>query len=92
MCVNTVPKRNDIGSDRREAVVAAHQSGKAYKVISKQSGVQHFTVKKITHKRKTFTSATSLDRSNDQRNCRRNPRATFQTLKASVSFLKVKGS
>jgi len=36
-----MPKRKDISNDLREAIVAAHQSGKGYKVIFKQFGVNH---------------------------------------------------
>ena len=38
MCVNTMPRRKDISNDLREAIVAAHQSGKGYKVISELFG------------------------------------------------------
>jgi len=31
--VNTMPKRKDISSDLKEAVVAAHQSGKGHRAI-----------------------------------------------------------
>ena len=34
VCVNTMPRRKDISNDLREAIVAAHQSGKGYKAIS----------------------------------------------------------
>jgi len=44
----------------REAVVAAHQSGKGYKVISKQFGVHHSTERKIIQKWKTFKTADNL--------------------------------
>ena len=36
MCVNTKPKRNKVSKDPREVIVAAHQSGKGNKTISKQ--------------------------------------------------------
>jgi len=53
--VNKVPRRKDISNDLREAAVAAHQSGKGYKVISKQFGVHQSTVRKIIiHVWKTF--------------------------------------
>ena len=38
----------------KDAIVAAHQSGKDYKVISKNIGVHHFTVRKIIYKWTTF--------------------------------------
>jgi len=34
----------------KEAIVAAHQSGKGYKATSKQFGVRHPTVRKVIHK------------------------------------------
>jgi len=34
VCVNTVPRRKDISNDLKEAIVAAHQSGKGYKAFS----------------------------------------------------------
>jgi len=48
-CVTTMPWRKDICNDLREGIVAAHQSGKSYKAISKQSGVHHSTVKPFSH-------------------------------------------
>ena len=42
MCDITMPKRKDISNDLREAIVAAHQSGKGYKAISKLFGVPSF--------------------------------------------------
>ena len=63
MFVNTMPRRNDISDDLREAIVAAHQSGKGYKVISQLFGVHHSTERKIIHKWKTFKTVTSLPRS-----------------------------
>ena len=44
--------KKDISSDHRETTIAAHQSGKGYKVISKQFGLHHSKVKKIIHKNK----------------------------------------
>jgi len=52
--------RKDISNDLREAIVAAHQSGKGYKAISKLPGVRHSTEKKIIHKWKTFRTAVNL--------------------------------
>jgi len=34
-CVNTTPRKKDISSDLRDTIVAAYQSGKGYKAISK---------------------------------------------------------
>lgn len=45
MCVNTVPKRKYISNELRGATVA-HQSGKGYEAISKESEVYHSTMKK----------------------------------------------
>ena len=56
VCVNTTPRRKDISNDLREATVAAHQSGKGYKAISKLFGVHHSTERKIIHRWKTFKS------------------------------------
>uniref|UniRef100_A0AAZ1XTB4 HTH psq-type domain-containing protein n=1 Tax=Oreochromis aureus TaxID=47969 RepID=A0AAZ1XTB4_OREAU len=44
----------------RETTVAAYQSGKVYKVISKQFKVHHFTVSKIIHKWKPLKTAANL--------------------------------
>jgi len=44
----------------REAIVAANQSGKGYKAISKQSGVHHSTERTIIHKWKTFKTAANV--------------------------------
>uniref|UniRef100_A0A3Q2WVS9 Sleeping Beauty transposase HTH domain-containing protein n=1 Tax=Haplochromis burtoni TaxID=8153 RepID=A0A3Q2WVS9_HAPBU len=43
--------------DFREATVAAHQTGKGYKVYSTQFEVHHSTVRKIIHKWKTFKTS-----------------------------------
>ena len=51
MCVNTMPRREDISNDLREAVVAAHQSVKGYKAINKLCGVHH-----ATERKRLFTS------------------------------------
>ena len=51
MGFNTMPRRKDISSNVREAIIAAHQSGKGYKTISKQLGVHHSTVRMIIHNR-----------------------------------------
>uniref|UniRef100_A0A4W6C4Y9 Sleeping Beauty transposase HTH domain-containing protein n=1 Tax=Lates calcarifer TaxID=8187 RepID=A0A4W6C4Y9_LATCA len=42
-------------------IVATHQSGKGYKVISKQFDFQHSTLRKIIHKWKTFKTVANLD-------------------------------
>jgi len=42
-----MPRRKDISNDLREATVAAHQSGKGYKAISRLSGIHHSTERKI---------------------------------------------
>ena len=63
VCVNTMPRRKDISNDPREAIVAAHQSGKGYKAISKLFRVHHSTERKIIHKWKTIRTAVNLPRS-----------------------------
>ena len=40
-CVNTMPRMKDISNDHGEAIVADHQLGNGYKVISEQSGGKH---------------------------------------------------
>jgi len=79
-----MPRRKYISNDLREANVAAHQSGKGYKAISKLCAVHHSTERKIIH---MFTPRS--DRSM-LRETAKYPRATSQTLQASVSMLKVK--
>jgi len=49
-----MPRRKYISNDLREAVVAAHQSGKNYKNISKLFGIHHSTERKIIHKRENI--------------------------------------
>ena len=102
MCVNTMPKSQDIRNDLREAIVAAHQSGKGYKAISKQFKVHHSTLRKIIHKWETFKTVANLPRSGRPSNftprsdhamlreIAKNPGVTSQTLQASVSMLNVK--
>lgn len=92
-----MPRRKDISTDLREAIVATHQSGKA---ISKQF-VHHSVAIKIIHKWKTFRTAANLLRSGrpskfTPRSDRavltetaKNPKATPQTIQASVSMLNV---
>ena len=58
MCLNTMPKRKDISSDLREAVVAAHQSGKGCKAISKLFGVHHSTEKDYSQVENIQTAGT----------------------------------
>lgn len=53
-CVNTLLRRKDIGFELREAVDAALQCEKGFKVISKQFEVYHSTWKKVIHNWKTF--------------------------------------
>ena len=48
-CVNTMAKRKDISSDLREAIVAAHQSVKGYKVIYKSFSLLCFFEKDYLH-------------------------------------------
>ena len=62
MCVNTKPRKKDISNDLREAIGAAHQSGKGYKVISKLFGVHKSTARKIIHKQRTFKTVVNLTR------------------------------
>ncbi|MEE6522209.1 hypothetical protein FKM82_020645 [Ascaphus truei] len=57
-----MPRRKDISNDLREAIVAAHQSGKGYKAISKQFKVHHSTGRKIIQKWKTFKTVANLPR------------------------------
>jgi len=45
-----MPRRKEVRNYLREAIVAAHQSGKGYKAISKLFGVHPFTERKIIHK------------------------------------------
>jgi len=95
VCVNTMPRRKDISNDLREAVIAAHQSGKT---ISKLFGVPHFTMKKIIHKWKTLTTVVNLSRSGHPskftpksvKNAKKTLTLTSQTLQASASTLNVK--
>jgi len=58
-----MPRRKDISNDLREAIVAAHQSGKGFKAISKLFKVHHSTERKIIHKWKTFKTAVNPPRS-----------------------------
>ena len=50
MCVNPMPRTENISNDLREATVAAHQSGKGYKAISKLFGVLQFELSFATGK------------------------------------------
>ena len=61
MCVNTMPWRKYFSNDFREATVAAHQSGKGYKALSKQFGIHHSTERKIIHTWKTWLFLVSND-------------------------------
>ena len=82
-----------MSNDLREAIVAAHQSGKGYKAISELYGAHHSTERKIIHKWKTFRTAVNLNRSGRPSKFTprsKTQRATSQTLQASVSMLKVK--
>ena len=99
VCVNTMPRRKDISNNLREETVAAHQSGKGYKTISKLFGVHHSAERKIIHKWKIFKTAVNPPRSgcpnkfiqgSDRailRKSTKKPRATSQTLQALVSIL-----
>jgi len=60
VCVNTMPRRKYTSNDLGEAIVAAHQSGKGDKAISKLFGIHNSTVKKICRKWKTFKTIASL--------------------------------
>lgn len=55
-------RRKTISSDLKETIVTAQQSGKGYKVISRQSEVHQSFVRKIIQKWKIFTT-TNLHRS-----------------------------
>ena len=48
-------RRKDISSDLREAINAAHQSGRGYKVIFRHSGVHLFTSGKRSRQLLIFT-------------------------------------
>lgn len=50
VCVRLVPRSKDISACLREAIVAAHLSGKGYIVISEKFKVLHSTVRKMIHK------------------------------------------
>jgi len=55
-----VPRRKDISNDIKEATDAASQSEMGYKVISKLFGFHYSTARKISHKWKTFKTASSV--------------------------------
>nr|XP_028576306.1 zinc finger protein 577-like isoform X2 [Podarcis muralis] len=102
LCFTAMPRRKDISNALREAIVAAHKTGKGYKAISKQFKVHHSTIRKIIQKWKTFQTVANLPRSgrpskftprSDRamlREIAKNPRVTSQALQASVSMLNVK--
>ena len=89
MC-NTMSRRKDISSNPGETAIAAHQSGKDYKTISKQSGDHHSTLRKIIHRLKTLKAITNLPRSARLTKFSpwSYPRAA--SLQASISMLKGK--
>jgi len=77
-------RRKDISNDLKEAIVAAHQSGKGYKAISKQIGVHYSTerdyfsqVENIQDSLQSSQEGTSqqvhpkVRLCNPQRNCRK---------------------
>ncbi|CAI5768315.1 TCB1 transposase [Podarcis lilfordi] len=102
LCFTAMPRRKDISNALREAIVAAHETGKDYKAISKQFKVHHSTIRKIIQKWKTFQTVVNLPRSgrpckftprSDRamlREIAKNPRVTSRALQASVSTLNVK--
>ena len=102
MCVNTTPRRKHISRDHRESIVAAHQSRKGYKAISKPFNLHRTTLRKIIHKWKTFKIFASLPRSGRPskftprsdhamiREITKTLRVASQTLQASVSMINVK--
>jgi len=59
-CVNTTKRRKEVNNDRREAIVAAHQFGKGYKILSKLFGVHRSAEKKIIHKWKILKTVVQL--------------------------------
>jgi len=69
-------RKNDISNNLREAIVAAHQSGKGYKAIL--VGVHHSTERKIIHKWKRLKAAVNLPRSG--RPSKFTPRSASQEL------------
>ena len=97
VCVNILSSRTDISNHLRKAVVAAHQSERGYKVISKQFGVHHSTVLKIIHMWKIFETVANLIPAGSPQGqtaqCSEKSwkkKNTSQTLQASVSMLNVK--
>ena len=77
VCINNMLMRKDISNDLREAIVAAHQSGKGYMVISKQ--FHYCTERKIFHKWKTFKTVDIPASSSHG-----------QTIQVSVSMFNIK--
>ena len=61
MCVDPMPRRKDINKDLREAIVAAHHTGKDNKAVSKQFGVRRSIVRKIIYKWNKFRTVVSVD-------------------------------
>jgi len=78
---NAKEERHQQRSYRRNCFCPSVRKG--YKGIPKQSGVHHSTVRKIIHKWQTFKTVAKLFLA-------KNPRATSQTLQASVSMLNVR--
>ena len=92
---NAKEERHQQRSYRRNCFCPSVRKG--YKGIPKQSGVHHSTVRKIIHKWKTFKTVANLPRKFTPwsdcsmfRDTVKNPRATSQTLQASVSMLNVR--
>ena len=79
--INIVPRKEDINTDLREALVAAHHSRKAHQAISNQSEVHHSTVRKTTQEveniqgscqssqKWTYKRHNKIKLCNAQRNC-----------------------
>lgn len=101
-CVNKMPRRQDISSDQRKAIVAAHQSEKSHEVISSKMYSISSTIRKIIHKCKTFRTVSSLLRTGCPSTftprsdhamllkIAKYPRVTSQILQALVSMLNIK--
>jgi len=98
VCVNTLARRKDNNNDLREAIVAAHQSGKGYIAISKPFEVtsvyseDYSQVENLENLPRSGLSCKFTSRSARAmfREIAKHPRATSQTLQASINMLNVK--
>jgi len=78
-----MPRRKDISSYLREAISAAHQSGKSYKVTSEQFVVHPSTMAEKVHKRKTIKTVASFPRSG--RPSKITPRSDCEMLRETAN-------